>query len=385
MMKSVKFGNKNALEIIDTDFKKNIKEIIWERAKVRPLDKNYRILNHELLEHLKKCPHLVTLSTYGKKFLLCLIRINDKNHTIFIDRKGEMMVYIPLGFDETLYKGTIFDGELIKDNDGQWHYFIMDILLSDGKPTYLMQMKDKIELVQNMIAKKYTAKEMDFCQFEMKEYFPYQYLDDLCSTYAAKLNYKCSGLIFKNQFKNEKGLLYIFPENRTNSESTNTVIPAHVANKITSSSSSTSANSNFKSNVNSNFKSNVNSNVKSNVNSNANTSTSSSVGNEDEEDEEEEEIEENKSYDNENFIAVNRVFLMKNTELPDVYELYGKNKKNDFIKVSLASVTSMDVSKKINKMFQGGVKEVVVECKYIKRFKKWEPIGCVSKEVSKVE
>jgi hypothetical protein len=49
----------------------------------------------------------------------------------------------------------------------------------------------------------------------------------------------------------------------------------------------------------------------------------------------------------------------------------------------MASITSMEVSKKMNKIFGGGgVGEVVVECKYIKRFKKWEPIECVSKPLS---
>jgi len=339
-MKSVKFGNKNALEIIDTDFKKTIKELLWERAKVRPLDKNYRILDHHTLDHLKKYPHLVALSTYGKKFLLCLIKIDDKNQTIFIDRKGEMMIYMPMGFDETLYKGTIFDGEFIKDNEGKWHYFIMDIVLSDGKPTYLMSMNDKITLVKNIITNKFVAKEMDVCRFEMKEYFTYQYLEDLCSKYVAGLNYKCSGLIFKNQIKNEKGLLYIFPENRTTDSS------------------------NPNTNANSNANTNNNTGNNSATNSNSNETT---------------------FVNNESFASNNRIFTMKATELPDVYELYGKNKAGNEIKIGLASVTSMEVSKKINKMFQDNAKEAIVECKYIKRFKKWEPVGCVSKEISIID
>ena len=330
MMKTVKFGNKNALEIIDTDFKKTIKELLWERAKVRPLDKNYRILNHESLPHLKKYPHLVAVSTYGKKFLLCLLKIDDKNHTIFIDRKGEMMIYMTLGFDESLFKGTIFDGEFMKDNDGNWIYFITDILLYDGKPTYLKQFKDKIELVQNIITTKYTAKEMDFCRFEMKEFFPYQYLDDLCNGYISRLNYKCSGLIFKNQFKNEKGLLYIFPENRTDTpqSTTTSVISSSIVKKITGSGDDT-------------------------------------------EPTEEVVDEPHKSCNNDTFTGANRFFLMKKTALPDVYELFGRNKTGEHIKVGMASITSMEVSKKMNKIFGGGgVGEVVVECKYIKRFKK---------------
>ncbi len=373
MMKSVKFGNKNALEIIDTDFKKTIKDLIWERTKIRLLDKNYRILNNDTLPYLKKVPHLVTLSTYGKKFLLCLLKINDKNHTIFIDRKGEMMIYMPLGFDETLYKGTIFDGELVKDNDGNWIFFIMDIVLYDGKPTYLKLLKDKIELVQNIITHKYTAKEMDFCRFEMKEYFPYQYIEDLSHGYLSRLNYKCSGLIFKNQVKNEKVFLYIFPENRSISETTpvsasTSTISSHIAKKIHPKSPS--------------------------------SPPPVAINNDDDDAEEDGDgdanaqvvAEETDNVEKEKVTMpvvgvdpANRVFLMKSTELPDVYELYGKNTKGQSIKVGMASITSMEVSKKINKIFEGGVKEVVIECRYIKRFKKWEPLHCVAKELSVVE
>jgi hypothetical protein len=60
-MKSVKFGNKTALEIIDTDLKKQIKDFLLEKTKTRPLDKNYRFLNHGFLQHLKKSPHFVAL------------------------------------------------------------------------------------------------------------------------------------------------------------------------------------------------------------------------------------------------------------------------------------------------------------------------------------
>ena len=197
-MKSVKFGNRKALEIIDIDTKNTVKKYFWDKSRIRITDKNYRILNYNTLHHLNKYPHLVSLSTYGKKFLLGLIQVDDRNQTLFIDKKKEMMIYMPMNFADSLYQGTIFDGELIKDNQGKWYYFISDIYLYKGKPTFKIILEDRIKLVKKILEKDFKESDVDFCKFIMKEYFPYQYLEDLCNSYVDTLPYKCSGIVFKN-------------------------------------------------------------------------------------------------------------------------------------------------------------------------------------------
>ena len=365
MMKSVKFGNRNALEIIDTDLKKGIKDFIWEKAKIRPADKNYRILNYTSLHHLKKYPHLATLSTYGKKFLLILLQVDDKQQTLFIDRKREMMVYMPMKFVDSLYQGTIFDGELIKDNNGEWIYFITDINCYRGTSTHQMSLPERIELVQMILAKNYQKGNLDFCQFQMKEYFPYQYLDDLSNGYKDRLKYRCSGLIFKNQTKNEKALLYIFPENRTQSQvdqESNQIAPSSYSTSHSSSHSSSQSSSQSSSS------SSIVATTESVTISPKFKSVPSSI------------LEDDK------FIKDNNNFILRTTELPDVYELFAKNKTGELLKVGLAGITSMDVSKHVNQIIKDvedehNDKNIIVRCHYIKRFKKWEPI-CLADEVT---
>ena len=325
-MKSVKFGNKKALEIIDTDLKSQIKEFLWEKAKTRPMDKNYRILNKGSLQHLAKYPHLVTLSTYGKKFLLCLIKIEDKNHTIFVDRKREMMIYMPMGFDKNLYQGTIFDGELMKDNDGKWIYFVTDIPLYNGKSTYTKSLQERIEIVKDILGTQFIVNEMDFCAFEMKEYFPYKFLEDLSNGYRQRLNYKCSGLIFKNQVKSEKALLYIFIANRTN-----TVVPAGSIVPI-----------------------------KPKI-----------------------KVIDDALLDDEEFIGENRVFLLKTTELPDVYELYALDKDQKKIKIGMAGITSLEVSQVVSNIIEDQ-EELNMECRFVPRFKKWEPVKVSKSDIYQI-
>lgn len=343
-MKSVKFGNRKALEIIDTDLKKQIKDILWEKAKTRPMDKNYRILNEGSVQHLQKYPHLVGLSTYGKKFILSLIKIDGKNHTIFVDRKKEMMIYMPMGFDKSLYTGTIFDGELMKNNEGRWIYFINDVLLHNGKPTFMKQLEERIKIVKNILENQFESNNLDFCLFEMKQYFEYKHIKDLSNGYQSRLNYKCSGLIFKNCARMEKCILYIFPENRTKTNISDApgVTNGQIFNGNSSSSASTIQSD----------KPRIKTIPKS-------------------------------LRDDSEFIGENRIFLMKSTNLPDVYDLFAKDKQKELHRVGLAGITSLEVSQKINEMLNDKDTEtgVNVECHYIPRFKKWEPVGLSDEDV----
>ncbi len=62
---------------------------------------------------------------------------------------------------------------------------------------------------------------MDVCKMNIKEYFSYEYLEDLYNEYMHTVPYKCSGLFFQHE-TNKRGFMYIFPENRTNKKETTT-------------------------------------------------------------------------------------------------------------------------------------------------------------------
>ena len=84
----------------------------------------------------------------------------------------------------------------------------------------------------------------------------------------------------------------------------------------------------------------------------------------------------NKVYQNEetnnnenNIIKNNKQFEMKQSSLPDIYELY-----NNEIKVGIASISTIEISTMCNKVFyENKNKKIIFDCKYISKFDKWEP------------
>ena len=89
--------------------------------------------------------------------------------------------------------------------------------------------------------------------------------------------------------------------------------------------------------------------------------------------------------DENDFAEENRNFILKTTELPDVYLLFAKDSAGKLVKIGLASVTNMNVSQYLIKTIQenGDDKPLLVRCRYVPRFKKWEPI-CLAPNGEKI-
>ena len=77
----------------------------------------------------------------------------------------------------------------------------------------------------------------------------------------------------------------------------------------------------------------------------------------------------------EDFKSAGSLSKIKDTALPDVYELYCYE-NSSLIKYGIASIPNMKVSKNVKKMFKNnmGDEDVVVSCKYSNVFKKWVPL-----------
>jgi hypothetical protein len=73
----------------------------------------------------------------------------------------------------------------------------------------------------------------------------------------------------------------------------------------------------------------------------------------------------------------NKIFEIRNTTMPDIYELYDKNK----IKVGIACVSTLDTSELCMELLENN-STANVECKYNNKFKKWEPLKGISENIT---
>jgi len=126
-MKATYFCNKKALQIISTNIRKDIQKQINNIGLFNLTSKYYTFLNRKNLNNLKETNFLVTLSTFGKKFILFITIYNKKKYCIFINKKNDTMIVTQLKFIDDIFLGTLFDGELIKNSEDKWIYLINDI------------------------------------------------------------------------------------------------------------------------------------------------------------------------------------------------------------------------------------------------------------------
>ncbi len=66
-------------------------------------------------------------------------------------------------------------------------------------------------------------------------------------------------------------------------------------------------------------------------------------------------------------------FLMIKTNKPEIYELYKKDNGNN-IQTGYAYIRNIEMSKKVNSLFDKETYQINIHCKYNKIFQRWEPI-----------
>ena len=130
-MKATFFSGKKSLQIISPQIQNEVKSLISNIGSFNLNSKYYTFLNKKNVNTLKENDFLVSLSTFGKKFVLFITKYNTKKYCIFINKKNEIMNVTQLKFDDEIFNGTLFDGELVKNSNDKWIFIINDIFIKN--------------------------------------------------------------------------------------------------------------------------------------------------------------------------------------------------------------------------------------------------------------
>jgi hypothetical protein len=361
-MKSIYFSNKKSLQIISNDIKNDIKKNISSIGSFNLMSKYYTFLNKKNVNNLKENNFLISLSTFGKKFILFITRYNNKKYCIFINKKNDSMVVTQLKFIDDIFIGTLFDGELVKNSDDKWIYLINDIAYYKGNNIITKSFLERQDIIDIILQNEYENDSQSF-YISKKNYFEYKNIKDLVENYSKVLNYKCSGLYFKSILNFSDNYLFIFPECRSDSKILKNGITVDNKNNDDDESSLFNVETN---NIDDIYSvSNTSSINLSSLNSNSIHSNSKN---------------------NLKLEKTTCKFLINTTQMPDIYELYCKNSYNNIEKYSYASVPDLDTSNFIKNIFDvnydysedidskiNNNRAIYVECNYHKAFKKWIP------------
>ena len=385
-MKSTYFSNKKSLEIISPQIKNDIKSLIVKIGSFNLTSKYYTFLNKKNVNNLKDNLFQVSLSTFGKKFILFVTIYNTKKYCIFINKKNDAMTVTQLKFSDDIFNGTLFDGELVKNDNGKWIYLINDIAYYKGENIITKSFSERQNIIDNILKDDHDNDVNNLNQtfyISKKMYFNYNYIKDLVEKYMDCLNYKCAGLYFKNINNFSDNYLFIFPECRSDSKILNNgvtidnkkinILEKDINNEEIDNKSDNSENIFNDVEI-------IQSEKIPNVNMVSSNEINKPIINNDR-------LNDKQINKNMKLEKTTCRFMINNTLMPDIYELYCKNTNNNIEKHSYASVPDIDTSNFLKDILKitsddnyqdihtriENKNEVYVECNYHKNFKKWIP------------
>ena len=218
-MKQTFFCGKKSLLVNSSSNIDEIKNNIKQIGSFNISSKYYSFLSKKNVSNLKENSFLVSLRSFGKSFVLFITKINEKKYCIFINKKNDTMTVTQLKFTDDIFLGTLFDGELVKNSNDKWIYLINDIAYYKGNNIITKSFVERQNIINNILLNEQeNENENEKLYISQKKYFEYQYIKDLEDRYMKNLNYKCSGLYFKNINNFSDNYLFIFPECRSDSK-----------------------------------------------------------------------------------------------------------------------------------------------------------------------
>ena len=89
----ISFCNTQADNLVETDCKEKIIQILKSKYNVDFKSNKGMILNQKSLKFLKN-PHFISVKTTGTNYFLFLTNINNVNYAFYIDRKNKTRIHL---------------------------------------------------------------------------------------------------------------------------------------------------------------------------------------------------------------------------------------------------------------------------------------------------
>jgi hypothetical protein len=174
----ISFCDRVAFNIKSSDTKDAILAQLESFFNVKILQKHWYPVTENTVSQVYKAPHLACLRSNGNPYFMYLSTYEDVPIIYFIDKKvhpGYQKPRIILGrgmFDESLFvgKGTILDGEMVKDKNGQWLFLINDVIGFKSHWLKDVPLPKRLAHAYGVLQAYTPDPTMDFCTFQVKQY-----------------------------------------------------------------------------------------------------------------------------------------------------------------------------------------------------------------------
>ena len=388
VLSKISFCDKQCSNINDNKFKAQIIQNIDEKYKIQIVSRDYNILNPNILRNVSYHQHILACYTNGNPYMLYLTKIDGINCCIFIDKKLKdgytypKMHCVKYRFSNKLFEeDTIFTGELVRDNERRWIFLIDNILLYKGMSTVDKNIISRFELIYNIMNNEYTLdKYLEICPLQIKKLFLYKDIKKFITEYIPNLSYVCKGIILYTLNNKHSNYAYVIPRDSQIQVKTSSEIDELVQDKypeLWEKKNSISNNINISNFINESKNDSKNDSRNDSRTENKNDSKNESRN-------ESKNESENKLTSSITKIEPNNVvFKVLKTDMPDIYNLYCTDDKENLIKHSIALIPNIKISHNLFYTLKSKPNNLGmnIECRFSKIFEKWIPLKFVDNTI----
>lgn len=212
------FCNKKVDNVVSNTMKKFIIEDMKLKTSLTPSSRYAKIFNSQYSKNLDN-PHIFCIKTYGSPYLLYLTKVNNVNYSLLIDKKTKSghdypkMFIVQYRFHDDLYHGSLFETELLRDDDNGWQLLLGDIYYHKGKMLKDTPITERINIMHDMLNDEYIDDSFcDICPLMIKRYFDMNDKSTAFNDFIPSLNYKTRGLYFVPINVRYSNILYMFKD-----------------------------------------------------------------------------------------------------------------------------------------------------------------------------
>ena len=356
----IKFCNSMGHNLKNDREKSDILDILINDYNINFND-NSLIYSDKILNFILKYEHLVSTITNGNKYWLYLTKFKNTNYSILIDKKIQKghrfpkMVIVNYRFDNKLYSDTLFSGELIKDNNNNWHFLLENIVVHQGKKINKKSLIDRIKLIYTILNNSFINDDnLQICTIGVKRLFTYDQLDNMIDNFIKNCSYKILGISFIPISSMDRNINFLF--RKTNNDTRQLNI------ELLNTNNSLKESKNDAKKLLKNAKDII---IHSNSNSNSNSDSCDLLLN----------MLKNELYDDycddEIF-----TFIINKSKFHNIFLLFIKKGLKKYIKHSIARIDTIECAEMVNGLLKNNnSNDIFVDCIFCIKFKKWIPIN----------
>ena len=200
MFRFVSFLGQQCRELVDSSGLKQSLHETYQYDLEKGVQPHQLFKEDQHLQHLKQTEHLVCFSTRQSKYLLFCTRIDQKQYNFMINPQTGSFILVRYHFDPSIYKGTLFEGEIMTDQEGQQLYLVSDLILYEGTNVTRISLADRLRMIRTVLQEFYSRdRGQEICRLELREYVSYEHLRDFVRQRNRVVSYSehISGLLFK--------------------------------------------------------------------------------------------------------------------------------------------------------------------------------------------